>query len=807
MARSRSSAWTLPRALLILGLAASTACAADILKTDGFSNCGADDSIKVEKVDISFDKDQKSVTFDVKGTSIKEQKVMAVLNVTAYGNAVFSNSFNPCDKATFVDRLCPVPLGDFAAQGSQVIPDKFAGMIPGIAFQVPDIAVQATLQLNSLDGGKNAACIRSQVSNGKSANVPAVQYIAAGIAGVALVVSGISSLSAVLSGGSAGSGGCVGTVSPSFGETFGWFQGMAMNGMLSVNYPPVYRSFSKNFAFSTGLVSWVGLQTSIDGFRAHTGGNLTEDSVEFLKKATLVFPDGSTASPTKGLLRFKRALDDFAVLATREAADDSNATSASFQHAVKGIQAYAEKLAVPKSDVFMTVLLIVAIIIAAIVVGILLVKVILEAWALFGSFPKSLAGFREHYWGFIARTITSLILILYGIWVLYCIFQFTHGDTLAAKALAAVTLVIFTAILAFFTWKIWSTARQLKQVGGDSDGLYYDKEIWVKYSLFYESYKKNYWWLFVPAIVYMFVKGAVLAATDGGGMVQAVSQLIIEALMLTLLLWSRPYERRSGNVVNIAIAIVRVLSVACILIFVEEFGIKQTTQTVAGVVLIVVQSALTGILAILIAWNAINACCKANPHRKRRKEMGKLARSPCPLFPSRTLAAHITLQRRSSATWTTSSRLSTRETRCCSIARSIPAWAQTCLCIHSRPATAGRSRWPVPVRRSSTIPSGRDSHLPTRPIHPRWTCRGNWSTTRHPWARKRTSPRPLARSGNTEGLWAPDLDTDKRPTLRTRTEPTAGERTGKERMGKICTDSHGTNTDRGDNRAGSLLLD
>ncbi|EQK99918.1 Transient receptor potential (TRP) domain containing protein [Ophiocordyceps sinensis CO18] len=274
----------------------------------------------------------------------------------------------------------------------------------------------------------------------------------------------------------------------------------------------------------------------------------------------------------------------------------------------------------------MTVLLIVAIIIAAIVVGILLVKVILEAWALFGSFPKSLAGFREHYWGFIARTITSLILILYGIWVLYCIFQFTHGDTLAAKALAAVTLVIFTAILAFFTWKIWSTARQLKQVGGDSDGLYYDKEIWVKYSLFYESYKKNYWWLFVPAIVYMFVKGAVLAATDGGGMVQAVSQLIIEALMLTLLLWSRPYERRSGNVVNIAIAIVRVLSVACILIFVEEFGIKQTTQTVAGVVLIVVQSALTGILAILIAWNAINACCKANPHRKRRKEMEKKQR-------------------------------------------------------------------------------------------------------------------------------------------------------------------------------------
>jgi hypothetical protein len=77
-------------------------------------------------------------------------------------------------------------------------------------------------------------------------------------------------------------------------------------------------------------------------------------------------------------------------------------------------------------------------------------------------------------------------------------------------------------------------------------------------------------------------------------------------------------------VVNIVIQVVRVLSVACVLIFVEEFGIAQTTQTVAGVVLIAVQAALAGILAILIAWNAIVACIKANPHRKRRKEMGKL---------------------------------------------------------------------------------------------------------------------------------------------------------------------------------------
>lgn len=103
--------------------------------------------------------------------------------------------------------------------------------------------------------------------------------------------------------------------------------------------------------------------------------------------------------------------------------------------------------------------------------------------------------------------------------------------------------------------------------------------------------------------------------------------------MLGLLIWNRPYERKSGNVINIFIQVVRALSVICILVFVEELGIAQTTQTVTGIVLIAVQSAMTGILAILIAVNAIIMCVKENPHRKRRKEAEKLNRDLDNLTP------------------------------------------------------------------------------------------------------------------------------------------------------------------------------
>jgi len=505
-------------------------------------------------------------------------------------------------------------------------------LVPAIAFQIPDIAAQATLELRSKDTGQNVACIQSQVSNGKTANVPAVSFVAAGVAGVALVLGGVSAVGAAVGGaaGGAGSAGGMGTVSPSFVEVIGWFQGLAMNGMLSVNYPQVYRSFSKNFAFSTGLVPWDAMLRSIDGFRERTGGNLTQSSVDVLRNSTLVFDDGS--GPRNATAKVKRAFELFSALTSRQietsvngsTADNPDDTQASVTRTVHGIQAFVEQASIPSADTFMTVLLVVAIVIAAIAVSILLVKVVLEIWALFGNFPKKLAGFRKHYWGSIARAITTLILLLYGVWVLYCMFQFTQGDSWAAKALAGATLGVFTLVLAFFSWKIWNTARKLRQAEGDASALYEDKSIWVKYSLFYESYRKQYWWIFVPTILYMFVKGVALAVGDGHGMAQTIAQLVIEAVMLVLLLWSRPFERKSGNVINILIQVVRVLSVVCILVFVEQFAVAQTTQTVAGVVLIAVQGGLTAVLAILIAWNAIIACCKQNPHRKRRKELGKL---------------------------------------------------------------------------------------------------------------------------------------------------------------------------------------
>ncbi|KAI9769503.1 MAG: hypothetical protein M1840_003980 [Geoglossum simile] len=621
--------------LLLEALPARVSCT-DILRTSGFSTCLASSDITVEKVDVQYNRADNTVKFDVAGTSSKSQDVTGVLTVTAYGNQVYKQSFDPCDNATKVEQLCPVPVGRFAAEGSLAIPSNYANMIPSIAFQVPDLDGMAQLVLKSKSDSKELACLQSTVNNGKTVNVPAVSYVAASVAGAALIMSGVSAISAA-----SGANGGVSTT-PSFTDVVGWFQAMALDGMLSVDYPPIYRNFAKNFGWSTGLISWNSMQGSIDNFRKSTGGNLTESNVDYLRNATLVYQDPSKSREAAAANVTKRGLDllfitarDFSasVNGSNSSTGGSNSTDNKAMHFVKGIQGYAEQLMIPEKNTFMTVLLVFGIIIAAIVVGILLFKVILETWALFASFPKSLTGFRKRYWGTMGRTIVNLILIVYGIWVLYCIFQFTNGDSWAAKLLAGITLAVFTSILGYFTYRIWSLARKSKRTDGDASKLYDDKETWVKYSLFYDQYKKDLWWIFIPAIIYMFAKGVIIAAGNGHGLAQGIGQLVCEGLLLGLLLWNRPYVTTAGNVIHIIISVARVLSVVCVLVFASELRVQQQTKTITGVALIVVQSVLTGLLAILIAVNAIIICCKENPHRKRRKEAEKLNRDLDALTP------------------------------------------------------------------------------------------------------------------------------------------------------------------------------
>jgi hypothetical protein len=291
--------------LLLLATALPARAVADnILQTTGFDNCGNDTaSISVQSLTLTFDDANKLVTFDVAAMSTVIQNVTASLEVYAYGKLVYSKELDPCSSATYIQQLCPVPTGNFSARGEYVIPAEYASVIPAVAYAIPNLDGNAKLTLNSQDGSERIACVETSVSNGKTTNTPAASYAAVGIAGASLAITAVSAIAGVGSAAGLAFGHApgAGAMSPSFFDVVGWMQTMAFNGMLSVNYPSVYRSFTQNFGFTSGIVSWDVMQNAIDSFRASTGGNLTGNSYEYLKSSTVVYQSDLSSNVKRDL--------------------------------------------------------------------------------------------------------------------------------------------------------------------------------------------------------------------------------------------------------------------------------------------------------------------------------------------------------------------------------------------------------------------------------------------------------------------------------------------------------------------------
>lgn len=277
--------------------------------------------------------------------------------------------------------------------------------IPAIVFSIPDLDGIATMTLISKGSGDHLACLKSVVDNGKSTSIAAAKYATAGVAAAALVLSSFSALGA-----SSGTSTSAAGASPNFGDVMFWFQSIAMDGMLSVSYPSVYRSFTDNFQWSTGLLTWEGMQSSIDSFRSSTGGNTTEMSIYYLmNNVTLVYDSSLSESAAANTSVVRRGLDyGFGTIFPRDNEDDDSSNNKVLTY-VNGVKAKVETLKIPSANTFMTVLLIFCIVLASVAVSILLFKVILEIWALFGSFPKSLTGFRKRYWMFLLTTIVRIV--------------------------------------------------------------------------------------------------------------------------------------------------------------------------------------------------------------------------------------------------------------------------------------------------------------------------------------------------------------------------------------------------------------
>ncbi|GAA5907949.1 hypothetical protein JCM6882_001536 [Rhodosporidiobolus microsporus] len=233
------------------------------------------------------------ISFDISAASV-EANLNPILNfeLIAYGINAVNTSINLCDLLGGV--LCPLPQYDFVGSATIPLPSIVAGKvdIPGIGYVIPDLEATAYVRLLRVEDNSEAACLRVDLSNGKTTRWASASWALGGLAIGCVLLSTLWFLvgtlvwpSVTLAPSSLASS--ASSISPALWASLGrrkerlfllmsLLQFVATTGLLSLQYPIIYQAFTANFDWSLGLIRINPVQTAIDDLRNGTGGNLTQ---------------------------------------------------------------------------------------------------------------------------------------------------------------------------------------------------------------------------------------------------------------------------------------------------------------------------------------------------------------------------------------------------------------------------------------------------------------------------------------------------------------------------------------------------
>jgi Transient receptor potential (TRP) ion channel/ML-like domain len=159
--------------------------------------------------------------------------------------------------------LCPVSVGSVNINSNVEVPASVAAKIPSIAYEIPDIDGIARIWINDTSGTP-LGCVEAFLENGKTVDQKVVSWITAIIAGGALLSSAIAS--------GLGHSNTAAHVASAAVLLFGYFQAVAIAGMVSVQLPPIVASWTQDFQWSMGIIKLSFMQSIFTWYIKSTGG-------------------------------------------------------------------------------------------------------------------------------------------------------------------------------------------------------------------------------------------------------------------------------------------------------------------------------------------------------------------------------------------------------------------------------------------------------------------------------------------------------------------------------------------------------
>ena len=253
------------------------------LVTSSVSYCEPPETLLIQQFDVAYFAANASISFNISAASVvcpfriqritsaysfsiqePNVNVSANLFVNVYGMHPFNLTLDLCSLAR--GALCPLPMYNFIGEDSIPLSRylDISSYVPAIAYKVPDLEAFVQLTLVEVGTGDVKACVQATLSNGWTTHEPGVEWATGAVAFLALVSALWHSRKPD-------------SIAPCrLLDIFYLFQSIAASGLLNLNYPIVYRSFTFNFRWAMGFFLVPSFQTAINDMRNRTGGHLDD---------------------------------------------------------------------------------------------------------------------------------------------------------------------------------------------------------------------------------------------------------------------------------------------------------------------------------------------------------------------------------------------------------------------------------------------------------------------------------------------------------------------------------------------------
>jgi len=565
---------SLPLGFLGLLAAASSVLAGEkVIYASSVEFCGENQLILLEKVNFRFYPTNSSVQFEIMANSVANN-VSALLNfqLVAYGLKPVNVSIDLCEAGGGL--LCPLPVYNYNGSATYIIPESYTKQIPSIAYYLPNLEANARLSIIDQNTGQEAACITAYLSNGLTTNHNYVSWAVGAVILIAFIICLINSvfpISAIYSG-------------PDYRllTAVAWLQHIVVTGMISVNYPALFQAFTRNFAWTFGLIYIAPLENDTIRKALSTGG-LNETSRDAIGITNAINQIGSAIDS---------AIGNVASTSTAGPYELANVQSGTADSASVGIEQFVEKMQLSPATAFVT----------ALVVFLMLAAIMLALTLLIGlgafivaKVQKKKRGesfvtlTRKHWVDFAALNGLRWFMVAFLPLVLLAVFTFRFENTVgyAFVAVAAVTFVLLliglAAILALMV---------LGRKGRNEPSEMYNGKLQRRMAPLFDQYKHKYWYSSAPIFFLLFVQAIFVGAGQRHPLVQLIPLIIIEVFILLFLVVIRPFQSKGSNALTIILSIGRLVVYGLLLSFLPRLNVNRIAVTVIGIVILVIQSVL-----------------------------------------------------------------------------------------------------------------------------------------------------------------------------------------------------------------------